>query len=74
MRMLWYLYAYDTQPSLVDAKEHLLCGELQRRALEAFRLDPEEWGVNVQSLSGSPANFQVRSLSTCPMNPSQCLC
>ncbi|CAJ1947479.1 unnamed protein product [Cylindrotheca closterium] len=34
----------------------LLC---QKRALEAFNLDPEEWGVNVQSLSGSPANFQV---------------
>jgi glycine hydroxymethyltransferase len=34
----------------------LLC---QKRALEAFKLNPEEWGVNVQSLSGSPANFQV---------------
>ncbi|GKY93776.1 glycine hydroxymethyltransferase shm1 [Mayamaea pseudoterrestris] len=34
----------------------LLC---QQRALEAFHLDPNEWGVNVQSLSGSPANFQV---------------
>lgn len=34
----------------------LLC---QRRALETFHLDTEEWGVNVQSLSGSPANFQV---------------
>jgi glycine hydroxymethyltransferase len=34
----------------------LMC---QKRALEAFHLDPEEWGVNVQSLSGSPANFQV---------------
>lgn len=32
---------------------------LQERALKAFRLDPSEWGVNVQSLSGSPANFQV---------------
>ncbi|XP_059150336.1 serine hydroxymethyltransferase, mitochondrial-like [Physella acuta] len=29
----------------------------QKRALEAFRLDPESWGVNVQPYSGSPANF-----------------
>ena len=39
----------------IDAAE-LLC---QKRALEVFGLDPEKWGVNVQSLSGSPANFQV---------------
>ena len=39
----------------IDAIE-LLC---QRRALEAFNLDSEKWGVNVQTLSGSPANLQV---------------
>eukprot|EP01083_Nonionella_stella_P171707 587150_1 len=39
----------------IDQAE-LLC---QKRALEAFDLDPEKWGVNVQCLSGSPANFEV---------------
>jgi len=29
----------------------------QKRALEAFHLDPSQWGVNVQPYSGSPANF-----------------
>lgn len=34
----------------IDEAE-LLC---QRRALETFRLDPEEWGVNVQRKSQLP--------------------
>lgn len=31
----------------------------QKRALIAYRLKEEEWGVNVQPYSGSPANFAV---------------
>lgn len=37
-------------------KIEILC---QKRALEAFSLDPEKWGCNVQPYSGSPANFAV---------------
>ncbi|KAK4987199.1 Serine hydroxymethyltransferase, cytosolic [Elasticomyces elasticus] len=41
--------------------EHIDAIELtcQSRALETFGLDPDRWGVNVQCLSGSPANLQV---------------
>jgi glycine hydroxymethyltransferase len=39
----------------IDAIE-LMC---QARALKAYNLDPEKWGVNVPCLSGSPANLQV---------------
>lgn len=31
----------------------------QKRALEAYRLNPAEWRVNVQPYSGSPANLAV---------------
>ncbi|XP_075973700.1 serine hydroxymethyl transferase isoform X1 [Anticarsia gemmatalis] len=31
----------------------------QQRSLEAYRLKSEDWGVNVQPYSGSPANFAV---------------
>merc|ERR1711907_283757 len=39
----------------IDMAERLC----QQRALEAFNLDPEKWGVNVQCLSGSPSNLYV---------------
>ena len=40
---------------IIDQVERLC----QKRALEVFGLNPEQWGVNVQPLSGSPANFAV---------------
>lgn len=39
----------------IDMSERLC----QQRALDAFRLDPDQWGVNVQALSGSPSNMAV---------------
>merc|ERR1719178_438225 len=40
---------------VIDKIENLC----KKRALEAFNVSPEEWGVNVQPYSGSPANFAV---------------
>jgi glycine hydroxymethyltransferase len=42
---------------MVDKIERLCI----KRALEAFRLNDKEWGVNVQPYSGSPANFEAYS-------------
>ena len=39
----------------IDEME-ILC---KKRALELYKLDPNEWSVNVQPYSGSPANFAV---------------
>jgi glycine hydroxymethyltransferase len=40
---------------VIDKVERLC----QERALKLFKLDPNEWAVNVQALSGSPANVAV---------------
>lgn len=40
---------------VIDSVEQLC----KQRALQAFRLNPEEWGVNVQAYSGTPANVAV---------------
>lgn len=40
---------------VIDKIENLC----KQRALQAFKLDEKEWGVNVQPYSGSPANFAV---------------
>lgn len=42
---------------IIDKAESLC----RTRALEAFGLSPEEWGVNVQPLSGAPANLYAYS-------------
>ena len=40
---------------IIDQIEELC----QKRSLAAYGLNPNEWGVNVQPYSGSPANFAV---------------
>ncbi|KAJ6830659.1 putative serine hydroxymethyltransferase 4 [Iris pallida] len=39
------------------------------RALQAYRLDPAAWGVNVQPYSGSPANFAAYTAHPQPARP-----
>lgn len=50
-----YVARYYGGNEYIDEIERLA----QKRALEAFNLDPEKWGCNVQPYSGSPANFAV---------------
>lgn len=50
-----YVFRYYGGTQFVDQIE-LLC---QKRALEAYKISADEWGVNVQPYSGSPANFAV---------------
>lgn len=46
---------YYAGNEFIDEIENLCAS----RALQAFKLSKEEWDVNVQPLSGSPANFEV---------------
>jgi glycine hydroxymethyltransferase len=39
----------------IDQLENLA----KKRALQAFKLNPDHWGANVQAFSGSPANFSI---------------
>ncbi|KAI2618320.1 serine hydroxymethyltransferase [Hypomontagnella submonticulosa] len=48
---------YYAGNEFIDQSERLC----QSRALETFGLDEKEWGVNVQPLSGAPANLYVYS-------------
>ena len=43
-----FFYRYYGGTQIIDKIELLV----QKRALEAFNLDPKEWGVNVQPYSG----------------------
>ena len=50
-----FIIRYYGGNEFIDQVE-LMC---QKRALEAFGLSSDKWGVNVQPYSGSPANFAV---------------
>ena len=49
------MFRYYGGNEIIDQVELLT----QKRALQAFGCDPAKWGVNVQTLSGCPANFAV---------------
>lgn len=54
-RLFSLSYRYYGGNEFIDQIELLA----EKRALQAFRLDPAKWGCNVQPYSGSPANFAV---------------
>lgn len=47
---------------IIDQVESLC----MQRALKLFKLDPKKWHINVQALSGSPANFAIYSALATP--------
>jgi len=47
-RLTYFSHRYYGGNEFIDQAESLC----QKRALETFDLDPEKWGVNVQTLSG----------------------
>lgn len=49
----YYIFRYYGGNQFIDQAESLCIS----RALSAFHLSSSNWGVNVQPLSGSPANF-----------------
>jgi len=51
---------------IIDQIENLCI----QRALKLFKLNPDIWHVNVQPLSGSPANFAIYSALVPTINPS----
>ena len=53
---------YYAGNEIIDEVEQLT----QERALKLFKLNPKKWGVNVQALSGVPANFFVYSALVLP--------
>ena len=48
LKLVVFFYRYYGGTQIIDKIELLV----QKRALEAFNLDPKEWGVNVQPYSG----------------------
>lgn len=54
-----FLCRYYGGTQIIDKIERLV----QKRALEAFNLDPKEWGVNVQPYSGNKKIIFVIALA-----------